>query len=459
MCVRVVPAVARVALFSFLVAGLAIGQGAPAQSEARHHKWAFYTYGLNGSDLVVYQMAFYDWLRLRRSKPSDDVAVLGLRDLPLALTRYYRVTSEGHEVLERRETNENTGNPQSLHDFLVWATHQDVGARTCLLFSGHGSGSVLGGLPALPEDRAFISRVNGPNFDGLGDEVPHSPSDEVPSGGGLGPGGEMRDLLTMAELLAALDSVPGLGKVDVIAFQACQMQNLEALYEVRDKASYFVGSEESMRNSPFPLTELIEHLSENPDIDGSTYGRFFVDCAFSSTTFRILTLSCVDAAKLSGVAEHVNTLAQALLDLPVWTQPQWSSEERKMVQGIIECGDKAIPMGSDKYVDLFLLAKEIGRWAREHGAERVACEAELLMGSVTEAVLVTRSRGNCAGCGGLSIYFPAVRTPGLWQRMRGKTQWEPLSTDDQYQRTSFAKDNAWDEFIAVLSRTAWERLQ
>ena len=420
-----------------------------ATNSLAEHKWALYLYGLNGSDPTVAQMALYDWLRLRRSKPSDDVAVLGLRDLPFSDTRYYEVTEEGHNVVERRPTNENTGDPDNLFNFLTWASDRAPAKKTWLLFDGHGTGAVVGGEPTLPEDRDFIE--GGPGFEGL-------VGPEPPSGGGLGPGGIDRDLLTMGELDAVLKRIEGLEQVELMAFQACQMQNLEALYELRERARYFVGSEESMRNHPFPLTDLVRYLSEHPEADGSAFGRYFVEHSFAFSPRRIFTLSCVEASKLSSVAQAVSVLGRELMSLPLWSLGEWEKEELKQLKELVACGKAAVAVGSGKYVDLSLLAKAIEEWATKHSKPNVAGAAVAVQSAVSEAVIITKSRKRYVGCGGVSVFFPTVDTPGFIRKLRGRPAYEPSELIAQYGRTDFAQDTNWDEFIKVLARTAWDRL-
>ena len=413
------------------------------------HEWALYLYGLNGSDPTVAQMALYDWLRLRRSKPTEDIAVLGLRDLPFSDTRYYEVTEDGHSVVERRPTNENTGDPDNLFNFLTWASDRAPAKKTWLLFDGHGTGAVVGGEPALPEDRDFIE--GGPGYEGL-------VGPEPPSGGGLGPGGIERDLLTMGELDAVLKRIEGLEQVELMAFQACQMQNLEALYEIRDRARYFVGSEESMRNHPFPLTDLVRYLSEHPEADGATFGGYFVEHCFMSTSHRILTLSCVEAAKLEAVGQSVSLLGEKLVSLPLWSLSQWKDENIDELKELVACGSAAVEVGSGKYVDLALLAKALKQWATKHSESDVATAANAVQNAVAEAVIITKSRKRYVGCGGLSIFFPKIETPGFISRLRGRPAYEPSPLIGQYDRTVFAQDTSWDDFVKVLARAAWERL-
>ena len=413
------------------------------------HQWALYIYGMNGSDPTVAQMALYDWFRLRKSNPSQDLAVLGLRDLPFSKTRYYQITAEGHETLETRSTNENTGDPQSLYNFLSWASERSPADKTWLLFDGHGTGAVVGGDAALPEDRDFIE--GGPDFEGL-------IGPEPPSGGGLGPGGEERDLLTMRELSAVVSRVKGIKQVELIAFQACQMQNLEALYEMRDSARYFVGSEESMRNHPFPLTDLVRYLSEHPDIDGADFGRFFVEHSFSSTSHRIVTLSCVNSSQLSTVTESVDLLGRELMNLPLWELDEWNDKDHELLRKLVDCTNAAVSIGSGKYVDLTILAKALENWAAEISNPRIARAAAAVQQCVANAVVITESRKKYTGSGGVSIFFPTLKSPGFFSRLRGRPDYEPSELLTQYQRTDFARVTSWDEFIRILAQTVWEQL-
>jgi hypothetical protein len=227
---------------------------------------------------------------------------------------------------------------------------------------------------------------------------------------------------------------------------------------MQDSARYFVGSEESMRNHPFPLTDLVRYLSEHPEADGAAFGSYFVEHSFSSTSHRILTLSCINSSKLTAVAESVDLLGRELMDLPLWKLNEWKDEDREQLKKLVECTEAVQSIGSGKYVDLALLAKALEGWATEISNPRIAEAAAAVQVSVLEAVVITESRKKYTDSGGVSIFFPTLESPGFISRLRGRPAYEASPLLAQYGRTDFAGVTTWDEFIQVLAQTVWEQL-
>jgi hypothetical protein len=74
-------------------------------------------------------------------------------------------------------------------------------------------------------------------------------------------------LMSLDMLATALENVKARGAgVDLLAFDACNMMTIEAIYELKDAVSYVVGSESMVPYDGLPYKMFITDLVEDPDL-------------------------------------------------------------------------------------------------------------------------------------------------------------------------------------------------
>jgi hypothetical protein len=86
-------------------------------------------------------------------------------------------------------------------------------------------------------------------------------------------------------------------------------------YEIKDKASYIVGSEESPPGEGYPYDTVFAPFRNNPDTATLTLSKSFVDgmIAAYGATDRKITQSVLDTSKLPALATSIDSLGTALI--------------------------------------------------------------------------------------------------------------------------------------------------
>lgn len=194
--------------------------------------------------------------------------------------------------------------------------------------------------------------------------------------------GNFMNVKTLAEVLSRSPV-----RFDILMLDACVMQMLEVMHELRAcPVDIVVGSENL--GTTWPLSDIIKAVTSNPRISAEALGRRACDLYYAAhTSDDQITLSALRLAKIGPVSSAVKELADTALSGAAFTAVQ----------------------------------------AKAAGA----------LSKIEEAVVYSRNGASWETNGGLSIYFP----PGL-----GK-----IPNDFNYYYTSdnisFAGDADWRNFL------------
>jgi len=213
-----------------------------------------------------------DWMDARRLFINRD-------------TNLSDVVSEQVEIVG--ETN--TGDPDTLSDFAIWAMTTYPAERYALVVWDHG-GSWLG-----------VATDESADFDDL----------------------------TLPELGQALEQITtttGVSQLDVVGFDACLMGAFEVYNTIAPYARYGIGSPELIPGNGWDYLGALDALAANPAMDGGEFGRATVDSFIEFyteivSTYSIFNLGVVDLSKITDVirsmeafSDVVNTDPSAVLD-------------------------------------------------------------------------------------------------------------------------------------------------
>jgi hypothetical protein len=111
----------------------------------------------------------------------------------------------------------------------------------------------------------------------------------------------------------------GGNNVDLLAYDACNMQMLECGYQVRNYVSYIVGSEDTTPGPGYDYSVALLPFFTTPSGATATLARGFVDQMVDDTSSggiyagQALCQSVVDAGQMTAVAAAVDAFGQALL--------------------------------------------------------------------------------------------------------------------------------------------------
>lgn len=370
-------------------------------------KWTVMVYMAADNNLETYGIK--DFNELETVGSSDDVSVIVQMDRSASNdtsngnwtgARRYLVTKDSDtntinsEMLQDLGTT-NMADPQTLRDFIQYATTNYSAEHYLLVVWDHGRGWRNRAL-ALNMPRA----VKAICVDDTADDEMSLP--------------ELETALTQAH------------HSDIILFDACLMGMLEVAYSVRNCADIMVASEENVPVQGQPYGRLMSRLAENPSISAFSLSIGIVDDYIdnyvgSTSTF---TMSAVNLLALDGVVTASDQLASSFItNLPEVKNcvetAQASAQHYDFDSGTY-----------DDYRDLYDFARLVNQNVSN---QQVRTAAHSVMSAVNTAVIHEAHAGSQVGNShGLSIYLPS-----------------PHQSLSAYSTTQFAGATQWDEMITA----------
>ena len=388
------------------------------------HPWLVMLYMAGDNDLTEDMVLMLQDLQAEGPPAGDTiVAQFDPSAEGLLTQRYVFTDSRGANGLHVKEarTETNTGNTETLNDFVKWAVNNYGGPNTryLLILAGHGSG--------ITED--FFLRDD-----------------------------TSKDSLTIDELaqgLAAANDVikaKGGEKIDILGLDACYMAMGEVAYQIREHVGILIGAEGLEPAFGWPYRRILSAAKayrSAPENKGQSmdprrlaeaivrqYVEHYLD--YDIAVGRSADLAAIDLTRMGDLAQAVSALAESLIKAvhadqhDLVTLAHWYAQTYK----------------ADQFVDLRDFCDQTRKRftsddsAGVHAGVRAACDRVLraLDGDA-------QGNGRCiirSGCTGfahqhsygISIYFP----------------WAIVSQD--YRGLDFAKDTRWDDFLACqVART------
>lgn len=222
--------------------------------------------------------------------------------------------------------------------------------------------------------------------------------------GGIATDNSRSDRLSLAELAQGVRAglqAAGVDKLDVVAFDACLMGQLDVFAAVQPLAEFAVGSEELTPGQGWDYEAVLAHLAANSGQNGRSFAQQLVgDFMAGYEQEPFVTMSAVDLALLPALSHAVEQLAAQLV-----------ADSRFAASAVADARS-----GAETYAGVY--AEEAERHgavdlhhfaailAQRHGDEAVAAAAGEVMGAVAQAV-VASERGDGLPYGrGVAIYFP-----------------------------------------------------
>ena len=225
--------------------------------------------------------------------------------------------------------------------------------------------------------------------------------------------------MNVTEIPGALSMV----KPDILAFDACYMQQVEIAYQLRNSADYLVGSTGAVPSTGFNYAGFLSQINSNSS--PAQVGESIVDTFMSANrNYKAIQMSMVDLSRMDAVAAAANQFSNALLA----NQANWSSSiEKAREQGY----DYSVSGGSKKRY-LIDLAGYAERCSNLIGSNLDQAVSELSQ-SVESAVVAEGHSSDSTGATGLSVFLPKAG-----------------NYDSAYKRLDFAKATSWDNLISSM---------
>ena len=178
------------------------------------------------------------------------------------------------------------GNAPELQAFVKWGVATFPAEKYCLVLWDHGAG-----WRSVP-----IKKPTSRGFSYNYDTDTHIDTIEFP---------------------AAIDMGNG-RKWDLLAYDSSLLQMTEVNYEIRDKAKFVVGSQESPPGEGYPYDVFLKSLAASPDQDAKTLGFNMAQAAFDKYGPRTdpgITQSVLDVSHVGELAPALNDLGKALMSV------------------------------------------------------------------------------------------------------------------------------------------------
>lgn len=215
-------------------------------------------------------------------------------------------------------------------------------------------------------------------------------------------------------------------RVDLLAFDASLMQQMEVAYELRNSAKVIVGSEESPPGAGYPYHRALARFRDFPSAPTASLAKAFVDAMLAEPDYRLekITQSVLDAAQIGTLASKLNLLAQQVHALRNVMGPTLA-KARASAQPYSDNGLR-------QYRDLIGVLDVLAVDSPRSDIRGLAADARE---QARRTILSNGRNSRSPKSNGLSIEFANA---GLFA---------PAAAN--YRRLGFARDTAWDEMLAA----------
>lgn len=419
------------------MSGLVPANAAPPRQEDER-EWLVMLYQ-NADDEVLEQDIFIDLNEAEWVGSSDAVTIVSQLDRyeggfdgdgDWTTAKRFLVTQDDDlSALASEEIEDlgeiDSGAPETLVDFAVWAMTTYPARKYALILSDHGAGWVGGWNDDAPADGSSLT-IN-----------------EID--------------LALAEILAET----GVAHFELVGFDACLMSQVEALAGVAPYARYAVASQEtepaigwayaellgSLENKPgqsgrdLAKTIVASYIAEDVRIqDDEARGDYVLDVYGTEDTVdpdelaelesQSITLTAVDLTKFPALIEALNEFAYALTEV----DPEAIARARTYAQTFESVFGEEVP---SPYLDL---GNFVGLVAELAQSKELTAAARTLNRAYLAAILAEKHGPGRPGASGFSIFFPV---PELLAAVG--TELSELSYTGYASR--FAGASLWDEFL------------
>lgn len=295
----------------------------------------------------------------------------------------------------------NMGDPQVLTDFVAWGVATYPANRYALILWDHGAG------------------WNGVAFDG--DTAVY---------------GEP-DYLSLNDLTGALTQ-SGIGRLDVIGFDACLMGQLDVFQAIAPFANFAAASEELTPGAGWDYRALLGQLATQPDMDGAELAQqiaaTFADYYIHTEPDDFVTMTAVNLNQIDAVTTAVTQLAQTLT-----ADPGQAASAVGDARSGAEAFARVYANDFDRYaaVDLHHFASILAQRSPDTAVQVAAAN---VIDAVETAVIANERGSGFKHSGGIAIYFP-----------RQAQFYDPAYT-------SAAVSTAWNYFLNDYYVSASEQL-
>ena len=277
------------------------------------------------------------------------------------------------------------GNPNTLRNFVTWGEREFPSDHYCLIIWDHGSGWQIRTLSVAPEHKYIAT-------------------DDTSA-----------DSMNITDIPSALAGA----NLDVIAFDACYMQELEVAYELRNSAHYLVASTAAEPSQGYNYARWLNRINGSTSPEDLCRTIVEAYAAEYPNPHRDITQSAIDLTLIQQVADSASAFATLL-----------RAKASTYSIDLADARDSALNYSADatpRYnVDLLDYAN---RCSSALGAQATATYSAL-NSAMNSAVIASIHNLDMPNAHGLAIYVPP-----------------PSRYDFRYSELQLASDTEWDEWL------------
>jgi Clostripain family len=304
----------------------------------------------------------------------------------------------------------DTGDPQTLIDFVTWTVENYPAQKYALVMSDHGGGWTGGFSDMSAGDSA----------------------------------------LTMPEIVSAMEKIraaTGVEKFEVLGFDACFMGQIEVFGSLYPFSNYMVASEEVIPAYGWSYAGWLGELAQNPAMSGNELSQSIVSTYVVTDTYltevratadeisqeeSTTTLSAIESARIPDVIAAMNDFISAI----AFIDQEQVAEARTYTRKYLSLfGDDAAP----SFLDLSNFAGILRERTDDEGVQQAAAQ---LKSAIAAAVVSEKHGENRAGSNGIAFHFP---DSDIYYFTEYNTEFPPYYAESSYK---FLEQSVWDEFLA-----------
>ncbi|HEX2064166.1 MAG TPA: clostripain-related cysteine peptidase [Acidimicrobiales bacterium] len=407
-------------------------------------KWTFMVYMAGYNDLSPF--ASKDLEEMRTVGSTEDVTVaVFLKQLSEKSAYRVIVGKDGSGEDQERLGAADSGSPQTLLDFVRWATEKAPADKYALVVWNHGSGwqpddlddlyaqvrGARGGTGVTPRELGVRSnqQIARSLFDTTVKEVlalSNSGERAIASDDGTGHSLDTIELTRVLERAHAELGQP----FELLGMDACLMSNLEVAYEAKDHVKFVVGSEELEPGDGWPYHRILASLAADPDMDGGALGGSIVQHYIESYRDRRdqwpVTQCAVTTEGLGAFADAFDRLASTL---------QAQVNDEVAAAKVMRAQSRSARFAGE-LVDLKTFCDNLSAASGDDTINEAARGVVDALAPGTYVVAESHLGPTVEGCGGVTAYFPPPT--------------EPVSRF--YGDLRFARERTWDDFLVGYGR-------
>ena len=304
----------------------------------------------------------------------------------------------------------DTGDPQTLIDFVTWSIENYPAQKYALVMSDHGGGWTGGFSDMSAGDSA----------------------------------------LTIPEIVSAMDEIraaTGVDKFELLGFDACFMGQIEVFGSLYPYSNYMVGSEEVIPAYGWSYAGWLEELAQNPTMDGREVSKSIVSTYVITDTYltevratpdeisqeeATTTLSAIESARVPDVIAAMNDFISAI----AFIDQEQVAEARTYTR-------KYLPLFGDDTAPSFLDLSNFAGILRERTEDQDVQQAAAQLKTAISAAVVSEKHGeNMAGSNGIAFHFP---DSDIYYFTEFNSEFPAYYAESSYK---FLEQSVWDEFLA-----------